>query len=130
LEERLFDVGHNPFELAQAVSSTCVPAEPKDPKHSCDWAAKFFLDLTNAFALIRGKVKVDYLQGDVVRVLEDIFTAHKKNSMHYIQLSMIVSIPVISREYDEQVRSRPALTTQSDYTGGSLFHYLFTLPLL
>ena len=43
---------------------------------------------------------------------------------------MIASTPAISRESVEQACSRGSLTSHSDYIGGSLFHYLFTLPVL
>lgn len=67
-----FDVAHNPFEFAQAVSSASLPTDPEKPKHLYDWTAQFFLDVAVSLATIRDRLKVEFLQGDVVRVLEGI----------------------------------------------------------
>jgi hypothetical protein len=67
-----FDVAHNPFELAQAVSSSSIPTAPKKTEQLFDWVAQFFLDVAISLAPVRSRLKVEFLQGDVARVLESI----------------------------------------------------------
>jgi hypothetical protein len=67
-----FDVAHNPFEFAQAVSSSSIPTAPKKTEQLFDWVAQFFLDVAISLAPVRSRLKVEFLQGDVARVLESI----------------------------------------------------------
>jgi hypothetical protein len=54
------------------LSSSSIPTEPKKTEQLFDWVAQFFLDVAVSLAPVRSRLKVEFLQGDVARVLEGI----------------------------------------------------------
>jgi hypothetical protein len=90
-KDHYFDVSHNPFEFAQAVSGASLATEPKKPERLYDWTAQFFLDVAVSLAAIRDRTKVDFLQGDVVRVLEGIRcgTSHGRDASYPVKYDRI-----------------------------------------
>jgi hypothetical protein len=70
--DHYFNVGHNPFELAEDLSSARIPTEPERPEQLYDYGAQFFLNVAMSLSAIRDRLKVEFMSGDVVRILEGI----------------------------------------------------------
>jgi hypothetical protein len=127
--DHFFDVVNDPFEFAQVVSSASIPTELKRPEQLFDYIARFSLDVASSLANIRNRMKVDFYLTTSSAFLRASNAAYGMTETHRIRSNMIASIPVTSREIDEQPCSCGALTSHIDYTGPGLLHYLFTLPV-
>lgn len=75
----LFDVGHNPAELATHLYGGCIWQEPKNPKKLYDYARPFFFKVAHALAKIGDRLIVEALSGDITFVLDKIQTGRVKN---------------------------------------------------
>ncbi|KAF2871213.1 hypothetical protein BDV95DRAFT_619358 [Massariosphaeria phaeospora] len=110
----LLDVGHDAMEFAETLYDGCVWPGPKRTTKLYDFAKGYFLATARGISGIRDRLTIEARSGEIGRILEGIRYGHMNDRD-----------PSYPTTYD-----RIHLSNIPDYVGGTLFKYIYALPLL